>query len=296
MISSSAVESGIWNRREYLFRAGDREIGLGCRTCLMGIVNITPDSFSDGGRFLETQAAIDRCLELQSQGAGIVDLGAESSRPGAEAVSLEVELERLLPVLEAIRPHLDVMISVDTCKAGVAREALRAGADIINDVSSLRFDPEMAEVVSEHRAGLILMHMRGTPATMQQLPPSPDIIAEIHQDLQIAVDRAHHAGIARDRLVLDPGIGFGKTAEDNLKIISRLSSFASFQLPLLVGTSRKSFLGRILDLPVEERLIGTIASSIAAVIGGAHIIRVHDVVELSQAVAVVDSILAEEVI
>lgn len=296
MNSSSVVDSGVFERREHLFRAGDREIELGCRTCLMGIVNITPDSFSDGGRFFEASAAIDRCLELQSQGAAIVDLGAESSRPGAEPVSMETELKRLLPVLKAIRPHLHVMISVDTCKSGVAREVLEAGADIINDISALRFDPAMAEVVSEYRAGLVLMHMRGTPATMQQLPPSPNILAEIRQDLQIAVDRAHHAGIARDRLVLDPGIGFGKTAEDNLKIVNRLDTFAGFQLPIMVGTSRKSFIGKILDRPPDERLIGTIASSVAAIMRGAHIIRVHDVVELKQAVAIVDSILAEKLL
>ncbi|HLU99835.1 MAG TPA: dihydropteroate synthase [Acidobacteriota bacterium] len=295
-MNSSIADFEVFERREYLFRAGDREIELGRRTCLMGIVNITPDSFSDGGRFLETSAAIDRCLELESQGVDIVDLGAESSRPGAEPVSMETELKRLLPVLEAIRPQLRAMISVDTCKSGVAREVLEAGADIINDISALRFDPEMGEVVSEYRAGLILMHMRGTPATMQQLPPSPNILAEIRQDLQIAVDKAHNAGIARDRLVLDPGIGFGKTVEDNLKIINRLETFADFQLPIMVGTSRKSFIGKILDQPPDERLIGTVASSVAAVMRGAHIIRVHDVVELKQAVAIVDSILAEKIL
>lgn len=257
------------------------------------MVNITPDSFSDGGRFWDRSRAIDRCLECAEQGADILDLGGESSRPGAQPVSAQEELDRILPVLEEVRKQVTVPLSVDTCKAAVARQVLQAGADLINDISAFRFDPEMPAVVAEFHAGVVLMHMRGDPATMQQLAPSPDILAEIRTGLQKALKVSSEHHIARDRILIDPGIGFGKTFEDNLKILNQLSFLNVFHLPILVGTSRKSFLGKILDLPVEKRLLGTAASVVVAIVKGAQVVRVHDVAEILQVVRVTESILAE---
>ncbi len=260
----------------------------------MGVVNITPDSFSDGGQFLDTSNAVDRCQELLEAGADMLDLGGESSRPGAKPIPASLELDRVAPVLEGIRPDTSAIISIDTYKPEVARECLRMGADVINDITALRYAPELARLVSECGAGLILMHMRGTPETMQKLPPSKDILSEIQADLAAAVSHAREAGLAPDKLLVDPGLGFGKTFEDNLLILNRLSVLACLG-PILIGPSRKSFVGKILDRPVEQRTLGTAAACLVAAARGAHIVRVHDVVEVREMLQVVDAIINEGV-
>jgi dihydropteroate synthase len=284
------------DRCSYIFCPRDKRLELGRRTRIMGVVNITPDSFSDGGRFLSPDCAVEHCFALIEAGADLLDLGGESSRPGAEPTPAEVELERLLPVVEALRKAAPVIISVDTYKAAVAREALKQGADVINDINACRFDAEMFKVVKAYDAGMVLMHMRGTPQTMQSLPPSPDILTEVENDLDRALLWAYGHGISRDRILLDPGIGFGKTFEDNLAILNRLPFLRRFAHPIVVGASRKSFLGRILDAPPDRRLLGTVASSVAAILHGAHVLRVHDVKEVREAAQVADAILAEGVV
>jgi dihydropteroate synthase len=259
----------------------------------MGVVNVTPDSFSDGGRYYSTQQAIDRCLQLVDEGTDLIDIGGESTRPGSTPVSTTEELDRILPVIEAVRPKTRVMISVDTYKSGVAEETLRAGADVINDISSFRFDPRLTEVVADSAAGVVLMHCRGTPSTMHQLPPSADIIRDVHEGLQTAVNTAYKSGIERDRIVVDPGIGFGKDAVENLLILNRSNFLEALGFPVLVGTSRKRFIESILGLPVDQRLMGTVASAVAAVLKGVHMLRVHDVAEVRQATRVADAILLE---
>ncbi len=281
-------------RRPYLFCPREKKVELGPRTRIMGVVNLTPDSFFDGGRLEDPLAAIEHCIELVEEGADILDLGGESSRPGAQVVSVGRELDRLLPVLEEVRKHVSVPISIDTYKAEVARQTLIAGADIINDISAFRFDLRMPGVVSQWKAGVILMHMRGNPQTMQKLSPSPDILTEIRKQLQVALDTACEHRIASDRIAVDPGIGFGKTFEDNLKVLNNLSFLEALSHPILVGPSRKSFLGRVLDLPPQERLWGTAASVVIAILRGAHMVRVHDVEEIQQVVKVTDSILEEQ--
>ena len=281
------------SRRAYVLRARDKKLELGRRTRVMGVVNITPDSFFDGGRFFERSKAVERCLELVESGADIVDLGGESSRPGAEPVSVEEELERVLPVLQEVRKQVPVLISVDTYKSTVAREALKEGADIVNDVSAFRMDPEMPQVVKEWDAGVVLMHMRATPQVMQEIPPSQDILEEVQTDLQGALSKASENGIPQESIILDPGIGFGKTVEDNCLILNELPFLETFDLPVLVGTSRKSFLGRILDIPAQERIWGSAASVAVAIMRGAHIVRLHDVAEMSQVAQMTDAILAE---
>jgi len=280
-------------RSPFVFRARDKELELGSKTRLMGVVNVTPDSFSDGGCYLETDRAVERCLSLVEQGAEILDLGGESSRPGALPVTIDQELERVLPVIERVRNLVPVMISVDTYKAPVAEAALQCGADLINDISAFRFDERMPELLNQFQAGAVLMHMRGTPADMHTLPPSRDIFREVFGDLQTAVNKAYKHNVPHDRIIVDPGIGFGKNAEESLQLLNRLSGLRGFQLPILVGTSRKSFIGRVLDEPVENRLMGTVASSIVAVVNGAHILRVHDVREVRSAVKIVDAIATE---
>ncbi len=281
-------------RTAFEFHAREKTLRLGLRTRLMGIVNLTPDSFSDGGRFHEASAAVDYCLQLIEEGVDILDLGGESTRPGATPVSPQEEQERLLPVLESIRPQTSVMISVDTWKASVARYALEAGADLVNDISALRLDPGMAEVVARYRAGVVLMHMRGTPETMQVIPPSPGILSEVLNDLQVSVNQAHKCHIPHDRILLDPGIGFGKTLKDNLVLMNRLPELARLNLPILVGPSRKGWIGAILDRPVDDRVLGTAGACACCIMRGAHVVRVHDAEEVRQVADIVDAILAEE--
>ena len=282
------------SRRSFLFRARDKCLVLGARTCLMGIVNVTPDSFSDGGCFEETETAVDHCIRLLDEGADILDIGGESSRPGAESISEQLEIDRILPVIEQLRPETEMPISVDTWKAGVARAALGTGADMINDISSLRLDPDLGKAVVETGAGIVLMHMRGTPATMQSLPPSRDIVRDVGDGLREAVGDAYKSGIAHDRILLDPGIGFGKTLQDNLVLLNQLSFLSDLELPVLVGPSRKSFLGRILNRPVHERIMGTAGACAVGILRGAHVLRVHDIGAVRQISDVVDAILAED--
>jgi len=253
---------------------------------VMGVLNVTPDSFSDGGEFLERDSAVERVMEMEENGADVIDIGGESTRPGADQVPLEKELGRTVPVIEAVRKETDVPISIDTYKSGVAEAALDAGADIINDISALRFDPDLGRVAAERGVPLVLMHMQGTPQTMQQDPTYGDPVEDIMDFLGERVEEAKALGVEEDQLVLDPGIGFGKRLEDNYEILRRLEEFKQLGYPLLLGTSRKSFLGATLDLPTEERLEGTIASNVVGVIRGADILRVHDVKEVYRAAQV----------
>ncbi|MEE2821586.1 MAG: dihydropteroate synthase [Acidobacteriota bacterium] len=280
-------------RRACTMRARDKQLSLGSRTHIMGVVNATPDSFFDGGRFLEPSQAIDRCLELVESGADILDLGGASSRPGAKPISGEEELDRILPVLEVVRKVVSLPISIDTYRAVVAEEALREGADIINDISAFRFDSELPGIVRRWDAGVILMHMRGTSQTMHRIAPSKDILEEVIADLQIAVDKAMKSGISKGKIMIDPGIGFGKTLENNCKILNQLSRLDSFNLPIVVGTSRKSFIGDLLDLPVQDRLLGSAASVVVSIMRGAHIVRVHDVEEMCQVAQITDAVATE---
>ncbi len=249
------------------------------RVLVMGILNVTPDSFYAGGRTFDANAAIEMGLSMIEDGADILDIGGESSRPGAAPVSSQQELARILPVLEGLRVKTSIPLSVDTTKASVAKSALRAGADIINDISALRFDPDMAETISKFGATVVLMHMQGVPQTMQQEPHYDDVVSEVRDYLLERAKVAQAAGIQPDRIILDPGIGFGKQLEHNLALLRQLPKLASCGYPVLVGLSRKSFLGQLLDLPATERLEGTIAANTVAILGGASIIRVHDVKE-----------------
>jgi dihydropteroate synthase len=272
---------------------GSRIFRWGERTFLMGVVNVTPDSFSDGGRHLERAAAIQHALALVAGGADLVDIGGESTRPGAGEVPVQVELDRVLPVIEAVRAQSDVPISVDTRKAEVARQALRAGAVLVNDVSGLGHDPLLVSVVAEAGAALALMHTQGTPETMQVDPRYDDVVAEVIEKLARSMDRAAAAGVARDRIWIDPGIGFGKTVGHNLFLLRHLSQLRVLGAPVLVGTSRKRFIGALAGgRPPEERLPGTLASIAAvAVLHGADVVRVHDVQEAKDALAVADAIV-----
>ncbi len=257
----------------------------------MGVINVTPDSFSDGGRYFEAGRAVERGLELAAQGADIIDIGGESTRPGSLPVPEDEEMRRVVPIIEALRPRTEALLSVDTTKSSVARAALEAGADIVNDTSALRADPDMAGIVARSGAGLVLMHMKGTPLTMQQDPRYDDVLAEIRSFLAERIRTAEYLGIARERIVVDPGIGFGKAYEDNLLLLRRQDFFGELERPLLLGFSRKAFLGRLLHLPTGERLEGTIAAAVVSVVRGAHILRVHDVAEVARAVRTAEAIL-----
>ncbi len=263
------------------WRTARRTIDLN-EPVVMGVLNITPDSFSDGGRFLERDAALRRLEELREQGADIIDIGGESTRPGAVPVSADEELRRVMPAVEA-GVELGVPISIDTTKSAVARAALDAGAEIVNDVSGLRLDRGVADLAAECGAGLALMHMRGEPRTMQEDIDYDDLFGEIEAELRDSVQRALDAGCSPEQLVVDPGIGFGKTAEQNLVLIARLERLAALGCPVLIGPSRKSFIGKILGLPVQERVEATIAACVIALLGGARIFRVHDVAEVRRA-------------
>lgn len=265
----------------------DRTIDLTHRVLVMGIVNVTPDSFSDGGIFFDADRAADHGVELVRQGADILDIGGESTRPGADPVTVEEELRRVAPVIERLAGRVQVPISIDTMKAEVARRAIEAGARIINDVTALRGDAEMAVVARETGAGVVLMHMIGTPRTMQQEAVYTDVVAEVAAFLSERMTFAESAGIERERIVLDPGVGFGKTLDHNVALFRRMHELAQLGRPLLVGPSRKAFLGRLLGgAPPDERIEGTIAAVVAAICAGARIVRVHDVGPVARAVAV----------
>ena len=263
----------------------------------MGVLNITPDSFSDGGAFLDAGAAVARALQIEHDGADILDIGGESTRPGSTPISAQEELRRILPVIEILSGKLHIPISVDTQKAEVAEAALAAGAEILNDVSALRMDPRLAKVAALAGAPMILMHMRGAPRTMQRGPFARDVIREVLVGLRAALASAQRAGLAKSRILLDPGIGFGKSHQQNFEILARLPEFGRLGCPVVVGTSRKAFLGKILarpgepDLPPEKRLLGSAVTITACVLGGAHIVRAHDVAEIVRVVQVADAIL-----
>jgi len=286
-------------RTSYRLEWGRHTLELGRRTCVMGVVNVTPDSFSDGGRFLNPAAAVAQGLRLAVEGADIIDVGGESTRPFSEAVSAEEEIRRVVPVIAELAGQIRAPISIDTTKAAVARRALEAGAAMVNDIAALRFDPGLAGVAAEFGVPVILMHMRGEPRTMQVTPRYDDLVGEIYSFLQEAAAAAERQGISRSRVIVDPGIGFGKTPEHNLQLIRRLPEFAGLDLPLLVGPSRKSFIRRLVkpegekdvspDLPAVET--GTQAAVAASIFNGAHIVRVHDVASTVATVKVVDAIL-----
>jgi dihydropteroate synthase len=269
----------------------NRVIALGRRTLVVGVLNITPDSFSDGGVNFDAARAIDNGLRMESDGADIVEVGGESTRPGAAVVSVEEELSRIVPVISGLARKLRIPISVDTYKSQVARAVIDEGASMINDISALRFDPLIADVVARYGVPLVLMHMRGEPATMQKIPPSRDIFGEIERDIGVAITEAERHGVGRDRIIFDPGIGFGKTLDQNLAILKGLNRFDRFGLPIMIGTSRKSFIGRLTGRAENDRIFGTAASVASAIISGAHIVRVHDVKEMVEVARVTDAII-----
>ena len=286
-----SVMSRAWHIR-------DRILPIGDRTLIMGVLNVTPDSFSDGGQYFTLDGALAHAEQMISEGADIIDVGGESTRPGGEPVSAEEEIKRVVPVIEPLATRFETPISVDTTKSEVARAALEAGAAIVNDISALRFDFYVADAVARAGAGLVLMHSRGTPATMHRLPPVAEIMQEVTHSLRASVKMAERRGVKRESIVIDPGIGFGKSQEQNLELIAKLDQLiAAFpDYPLLIGTSRKSFIGRILadesgkPAPADDRLHGTMATITAAILKGAHIIRVHDVKAAAETIRVTESI------
>lgn len=274
----------------YQLQLPSGELSLGERALVMGVVNVTPDSFSDAGQFLDPGRAVDQALRLEAEGAGIIDVGGESTRPGSGGVSAEVEWSRVGPVLEGLRDQLRVPLSIDTTKHEVAERALDLGAAIINDVSGLRFEPRIAELAAQRRAGLVLVHMRHTPETMQENPFSQDIMAEVTSFFRSAIECACGQGVRPGQLIIDPGIGFGKDVQQNLRLINHLEQFNAFDLPILIGASRKSFIGRILGGEPDERLYGSIGAAVVAVLRGAHIIRAHDVRPTIEALRLAEAI------
>jgi dihydropteroate synthase len=266
------------------------------KTHIMGILNVTPDSFSDGGKYFEKSRAVERARRMVEEGADIIDIGGLSTRPGSEPVPVDEEIRRTVPVIEAIAPGIDVPISIDTYRADVARAALGAGASMVNDISGLRFDPEMPAVVSENRVPVVLMHIKGTPRDMQTDPTYEALVPEIMDYLRESMRIAEEAGVAKDMIIVDPGIGFGKTFDHNLELINRLSEFTLLEKPVLVGPSRKAFIGEIMGgVQPSERAFGTAAAVTASILNGANIVRVHDVAEMAMVVRVADAIKCESV-
>ncbi len=283
--------------KTYNISCGWHSLSFGVRTCIMGILNVTPDSFSDGGSFFTTDAAVAHGEKLVEDGADIIDVGGESSRPFSDAVSVEEEASRVVPVIERLSKRISIPISIDTTKAAVARQAIEAGASIINDIGALRTD-NMTAVAAKYGVPVILMHMKGSPKTMQVAPVYDDLINEVKKFLENAINMAEKNGISRSKIIIDPGIGFGKTVEHNLLLINHLHEFASLDAPILIGPSRKSFIRNILfdkpardikaDIPALET--GTQAAVVAAVLHGAHIVRVHDVAGTYKTIKIVDAI------
>ncbi|MEE9116486.1 MAG: dihydropteroate synthase [Thermoplasmata archaeon] len=279
-----------YDKRGFVLKFPKKEIALD-RTLVMGILNVTPDSFSDGGKFFDADAAIDHGVEMAEQGADIIDIGGESTRPFSDPVSPEEELKRVRPVVEGLLQKVDVPISIDTRRPIVAKEIIELGAQTVNDVSGLR-DPEMVSTVADLNVPVVVMHMLGTPKTMQEKPEYKDVMGEIIGFLRNQVDNAVKGGIQRENIIVDPGIGFGKTVEHNLEIIRRVGEMRSLGLPILVGVSRKSFIGKILDSEVADRLEGSLAALVSSVLNGANIVRVHDVGESVKAVKIADFIIS----
>jgi dihydropteroate synthase len=280
-------------RKTFRLRLPSRTLLLGERTLLMGVLNVTPDSFSDGGKFLDTERATEHAIAMQAAGADFLDIGGESTRPGSSGTPASEELARVLPILQELRGVLKLPISIDTQKIEVAEAALDAGAEIINDTSGLHCDPRLATLAARRRVPLILMHMRGEPCTMQKAGFARDVLNDVALGLQKSVALARKAGVAKSQIILDPGIGFGKSFAQNYELLERLPQFAKLGYPLLVGTSRKGFLGATLaregkPVPPEERIWGTAATVTASILNGAHIVRVHDVAEMAQVARVAD--------
>ncbi len=322
--SSVVYFPSVFRRRKFRLRLPSRTLVLGERTLVMGVLNVTPDSFSDGGLFLDADAAVRQALEIQRAGADILDIGGESTRPGSAPVTAEEELKRVLPVFEGLRGKLGIPISIDTQKTAVAEAAVAAGAEIINDISALRADPALAEVARRHCLPIVLMHMRGTPRTMQKRPFARDVVSDVISGLRAGVARARKAGLAKSQILLDPGIGFGKSFEQNYELLAHLGKLAALGFPLVVGASRKAFIGATLArggatlagdraaggeqsrttlgpsrtgpnaqnlVPPSERVWGTAATVAASILGGAHIVRVHDIAEMVQVARVTNAIV-----
>jgi dihydropteroate synthase len=278
------------SRAHYTIRCRKRTFTLGKRTLLMGVLNVTPDSFSDGGLFFDKETAIARGLKMVEEGADFIDIGGESTRPGSKPLGLEEELRRVIPVIEFLAKEVDAPISIDTYKSTVAKKAIEAGAQIINDISGLQFDPSLSQVAAKEDVPLVLMHIRGNPETMQKNILYKSLFSEIIQYLKDSIQRAESAGVESEQIIIDPGIGFGKTVEDNLLILKNLQEFKILGKPLLLGTSRKRFIGKILNADVTERLEGTLSSIVVGVLNGAHIIRCHDVIQAKRAIAIADAV------
>lgn len=289
---SKTIEETIINyqRKNFVLNWKNYQLTLGKRTHIMGVLNVTPDSFSDGGKFLNKEVACEHALKMVEEGADIIDIGGRSTRPGSKEISEQEELNRVIPVIDNLSSKISVPISIDTYRAKIAEEALKAGASIVNDISGLYFDSKMAKVVSESQVPLIVMHIKGTPEDMQKNPKYDDLILEIMTYLRKSIAKAKEFNISEDKIIIDPGIGFGKNVSHNLEIIKRLKEFKILGKPILIGTSRKSFIGSILNLLPQERLEGTIASVIVSIYNGAHIVRIHDVKEIKRAVKIADAI------
>jgi len=275
----------------YIIESRGSRMLLGDRPVVMGIINCTPDSFSDGGQFPTPEAAAERAVQMVDEGADIIDIGGESSRPGAQPVSEEEELSRVIPVIELLRNECSAWMSIDTYRSTVAREALRAGVRMINDISGLRFDSQMAGVACDFDVPVVVMHMKGEPRNMQANPVYDDVVAEITGFFKERIRALGDAGIDKDKIIIDPGIGFGKTVEHNLHILNNLDRFNVLERPILIGVSRKSFIGKILDLPANDRLEGTAAAVAFSLIRGAHIVRVHDVKEMNRVARIINAII-----
>ena len=287
-------------RRKFTVKLPARTLVLGERTLIMGVLNVTPDSFSDGGKFLDPQKAVEHALQMEAAGADLLDVGGESTRPGSEDTPVEEELQRVIPVLRGLQSGLKIPISIDTRKSEVAEAAINAGAQLINDVAGLKHDPRVAEVAARHKAPLILMHMRGEPATMQKRPFARDVIKDVAQGLRKSIQIARAAGVPKSQIILDPGIGFGKSFAQNYELLQKLPMLAKLGYPLLVGASRKGFLGATRarnrkSAAPDERLWATAAAVTASILGGAHIVRVHDVAEMAQVVRVADCVMRPSV-
>ena len=292
---SDSIKETIKNisRTHYSIRCRKRTFALGKQTLLMGALNVTPDSFSDGGLFFDKDKAISHGLRMVEEGADIIDVGGESTRPGSKPIAIEEELRRVIPVIESLSKEVDVPISIDTYKSAVAQRAIEAGAQIINDISGLHFDPDLAQVAAKQDVPLVLMHIRGIPETMQKNVHYDSLFSEILQYLKDSIKMAESAGLDPSQIIIDPGIGFGKTLGDNLSIIKNLSEFRILGKPILLGTSRKTFIGKILNVGVTDRLEGTLSSIAIGVLNGAHMIRSHDVSQAKRAIAVADAIRLE---
>jgi dihydropteroate synthase len=278
------------SKTHYTIRCRKKTLKLGKQTLLMGVLNVTPDSFSDGGLYFDKEKAIAHGLRMVEEGADLIDIGGESTRPGSKPLGLEEELRRVISVIESLAKAVDVPISIDTYKSTLAQKAIEAGAQMINDISGLHFDPDLAKVAAREDIPLILMHIRGTPGTMQKDVHYQSLFSEILQSLKESILRAESAGLDPEQIIIDPGIGFGKNLEDNLLLIKNLQEFRILGKPILLGTSRKSFIGKILNADVTERLEGTLSSIAIGVLNGAHIIRCHDVLQAKRAIAVADAI------